>query len=68
LKTRIKELRARYDLTQEQLADKVGVTRMTIVFLEKGKYNPSIKLAYKIAVALNTTIDELFIFEEKDLI
>jgi len=68
LKTRIKELRARYDLTQEQLADKVGVTRMTIVFLEKGKYNPSIKLAYKIAVALKTTIDDLFIFEKEDLI
>lgn len=68
MKTRIKELRARYDLTQEQLADKVGVTRMTIVFLEKGKYNPSIKLAYKIAVILNTTIDELFIFEEEDLL
>jgi DNA-binding XRE family transcriptional regulator len=68
LKNRIKELRARYDLTQEQLADKVGVTRMTIVFLEKGKYNPSIKLAYKIAVALKTTIDDLFIFEKEDLI
>lgn len=68
MKTRIKELRARYDLTQEQLADKVGVTRMTIVFLEKGKYNPSIKLAYKIAVALKTTIDDLFIFEKEDLI
>lgn len=68
MKTRIKELRARYDLTQKQLADKVGVTRMTIVFLEKGKYNPSIKLAYKIAVALKTTIDDLFIFEKEDLI
>lgn len=68
MKNRIKELRARYDLTQEQLADKVGVTRMTIVFLEKGKYNPSIKLAYKIAVALKTTIDDLFIFEKEDLI
>jgi len=68
LKNRIKELRARYDLTQEQLADKVGVTRMTIVFLEKGKYNPSIKLAYKIAVALKTTIDDLFIFEKEDLL
>ena len=68
MKTRIKELRARYDLTQEQLADKVGVTRMTIVFLEKGKYNPSIKLAYKIAVALKTTIDDLFIFEKEDLL
>ena len=68
MKNRIKELRARYDLTQEQLADKVGVTRMTIVFLEKNKYNPSIKLAYKIAVALKTTIDDLFIFEKEDLL
>ena len=63
MKTRIKELRARYDLTQEDLARKVGVRRETIVFLEKGKYNPSLKLAYDIACALETTIDDLFIFE-----
>ena len=48
MKTRIKELRARYDLTQQQLADTVGVRRETIGFLEKGKDNPSLKLAYKI--------------------
>ena len=65
MKTRIKELRARYDLTQEDLAKKVGVRRETIVFLEKGKYNPSLKLAYDIAKTLNTTIEELFIFDEK---
>jgi putative transcriptional regulator len=64
MKTRIKELRARYDLTQEDLARKVGVRRETILFIEKGKYNPSLKLAYDIAKALNTTIDELFIFKE----
>ncbi len=64
MKTRIKEFRARYDLTQEELAKKVGVRRETIVFLEKGKYNPSLKLAYDIAKALKTTIDELFIFDE----
>ena len=64
MKTRIKELRARFDLTQEDLARKVGVRRETIVFLEKGKYNPSLKLAYDISKALNTTIDELFIFED----
>lgn len=67
MKTRIKELRARYDLTQEDLAKKVGVRRETIGFLEKGKYNPSLKLAYKVAKALETTIDELFIFDETDL-
>jgi len=63
MKTRIKELRARYDLTQEDLARKVGVRRETIVFLEKGKYNPSLKLAHDIAKELQTSIDDLFIFE-----
>ncbi|MEG3224952.1 MAG: transcriptional regulator [Methanobacteriales archaeon Met13] len=52
MKTRIKELRARKNLTQAQLADKVGVRRETIVFLEKGKYNPSLKLAYLISLVL----------------
>jgi len=65
MKTRIKELRARYTLTQEDLAMKVGVRRETIVFLEKGKYNPSLQLAHNIAKVLKTTIDELFIFEDK---
>ncbi len=60
--TRIKELRAKYNLTQGDLADKVGVRRETIVFLEQGKYNPSLKLAHDIAIALNSTIDEIFIF------
>ena len=64
MKTRIKELRARYDLTQEDLAKKIGVRRETILFIEKGKYNPSLKLAHDIAIALQTTIDDLFMFEE----
>jgi putative transcriptional regulator len=63
-RTRIKELRARYDLTQDELAKKVGVRRETILYLEKGKYNPSLELAHAIAKALDTTIDDLFIFEE----
>ena len=66
MRTRIKEFRARYDLTQEELAKLVGVRRETIVFLEKGKYNPSLKLAHNIAKALETAIEELFIFEEDD--
>jgi len=66
VRTRIKELRARYDLTQEDLAKKVGVRRETILYLEKGKYNPSLKLAHDIAEALKTTIDELFIFEDEE--
>jgi DNA-binding XRE family transcriptional regulator len=62
-RTRIKELRARYDLTQDDLAKAVGVRRETILYLEKGKYNPSLKLAYDVAKTLKTTIDDLFIFE-----
>ena len=64
MKTRIKEFRARYDMTQEDLARKVGVRRETILFLEKGKYNPSLRLAHDVAKALKTTIEELFVFEE----
>ena len=64
MRTRIKEFRARYDLTQAELAKKVGVRRETIVFLEKGRYNPSLRLAHDVAMALETTIDELFIFED----
>ncbi len=60
--TKIKEYRAKLNLTQEQLADLVNVRRETIVFLEQGKYNPSLKLAHDVAQALNTSIDELFIF------
>ena len=66
MKTRIKEFRAKYNLTQEELAKMVGVRRETIVFLEKGKYNPSLKLAYKIAKALNASIEEIFILNDED--
>jgi putative transcriptional regulator len=66
MRTRIKELRARYDLTQDELAKKVGVRRETILFIEKGNYNPSLKLAHDIAKALQTTIDNLFIFEDSN--
>jgi putative transcriptional regulator len=66
MRTRIKEYRAKYDLTQEDLANRVGVRRETIVFLEKGKYNPSLKLAHDVATVLNAKIDELFIFEDEE--
>ncbi len=61
MKNRVKELRARYDLTQAELAKKVGVRRETIVFLEKGKYSPSLKLAAKIAKTLKSTVDKAFV-------
>lgn len=64
MQTRIKEYRIRHNLTQDDLAKKVGVRRETIVFLEQGKYNPSLKLAHDVAKTLHSTIDDLFIFEE----
>lgn len=64
-KTRMKELRARHDLTQEQLANKVGVRRETIGHIEKGKYNLSLLLAYKISRALDSKIEDVFIIEKE---
>lgn len=64
MRTRIKEYRARYNLTQEKLAEMVGVRRETIIFLEQGKYNPSLKLAHNVARALKASIDDLFIFDD----
>ena len=66
MRTRIKELRARHELTQEDLAKKVGVRRETILYMEKGKYNPSLKLAHEVAKALKTTINDLFVFDDED--
>ena len=63
-RTRMKELRARYNLTQEELANMVRVRRETILFVENGKYIPSLKLAHDLAKTLQTTIDELFIFDK----
>jgi putative transcriptional regulator len=66
MQTRIKEYRTGLNLTQDDLAKAVGVRRETIVFLEQGKYNPSLKLAHDVAQALKVKIDDLFIFNDKD--
>ena len=62
MKTRIKELRAKHNLTQEELAKKVGVRRETIVFMEQGKYNPSLQLAHDVAKVFKEKIEDVFIF------
>ncbi|MBU3087924.1 helix-turn-helix transcriptional regulator [Clostridium gasigenes] len=64
MKNRVKELRTDLKMTQEQLSDLVSVSSRTIISLEKGQYNPSILLAYKIACVFNTTIEELYCLEE----
>ena len=66
MKTRIKEFRARHDLTQAQLAEKLGVRRETISFIEQGKYNPSLRLAHRIAKELKSSLNELYIFDDED--
>jgi putative transcriptional regulator len=64
MKNKIKVFRAMYDLTQEDLAREVGVTRQTILAIEKGKYDPSLELAFRMARRFQVTIEEIFIFEE----
>ena len=65
MKTRIAELRKARHLSQDQLANHVGVTRQTITSLEVGKYTASLTLAYKIAKFFGLTIEEVFLFEEE---
>lgn len=64
MKNRIKDLRQKMNMTQEELAEKTGVRRETIVFLEQAKYNPSLRLAHDVAKVLKTSIDKLFSFED----
>lgn len=64
-KTKIKEYRAKFNLKQGDLADMVGVRRETIIRLEKGQYNPSLKLALDIAKIFETTVEDLFIFDDE---
>jgi putative transcriptional regulator len=65
MKNRIQELRKEKRMTQEELAELCEVTRQTIISLESGRYNPSIFLAYKIAVIFGLSIEQVFIFEEE---
>jgi putative transcriptional regulator len=65
MKTRIREFREKFGITQEALAKKVDVTRQTILFLEKGKYNPSLRLAYRISQVLNVKVEDIFSFEDE---
>ena len=66
IKNRIREYRARFNMKQEELAEKVGVRRETIANLEKGRYNPSLALAWHIAQVFGVTIEEIFTVENDD--
>ncbi|GGG23092.1 transcriptional regulator [Lysinibacillus alkalisoli] len=64
MKNHIKEKRTIYKMTQDELAELVDVSRQTIISIEKGRYNPSLLLAYQLAKIFECTIEELFDFEE----
>jgi putative transcriptional regulator len=66
MKTRMKELRGERGVSQEALAEAVDVTRQTILFLEKGRYNPSLRLAWRISAVLGRPIEEIFSFDDED--
>ena len=63
MKNKIKVYRAMHDLTQEALAAELGVTRQTVLAIEKGKYDPSIDLAFRIARFFSVSIEDLFHYE-----
>ena len=66
VRNRLREFRARYRMTQEELARRVGVTRQTIIAIENEKYLPSLKLAFKLAKTFNVKIEDLFEYEEPE--
>ena len=66
MKNRIAALRGSKGLTQQALADELGVSRQTVISLEKGRYNPSITLAHRIAVRFGLAIEDVFVFEEDE--
>lgn len=68
MRNRIQEMRKAMRVTQNELADAVNVSRQTIISLENGKYNASLILAHKIAKYFGVTIEELFLFDEEDLL
>lgn len=65
LKTKMKEYRVKFNLTQDALAEMVDARRETIIRIEKGQYNPSLKLAMDIAKVFQVSVEELFVFEEE---
>lgn len=66
MKNRLRELRQEHNMTQEELSKRVGVSRQSIVAIETGKYDPSLKLAFKLAKEFNCSIEDIFIFSEEE--
>lgn len=65
VKNKIRELRfAHGEMTQQELADRIGVTRQTVIAIERGKYSPSLEVAFQIARAFDTSLDAVFWYDE----
>lgn len=67
MKNKVKLARAKAGLTQQQLADQVGITRQTVSLIEKGNYNPSLKLCLQICYAVNSKLDEIFWIDKEEI-
>jgi putative transcriptional regulator len=65
IRNRIRELRAAREMTQQQLADQVGVTRQTVIAMEQDKYSPSLETAFKVAIVLGVTLEQCFQYEPR---
>ena len=65
IRNQVRELRALREMTQQELADKVGVTRQTVIAIEQDKYSPSLETAFKVAIALGVPLDQCFQFDPK---
>ncbi|WP_027399184.1 helix-turn-helix transcriptional regulator [Anaerovorax odorimutans] len=65
MKNKLEELRKNYGITQEELAEKMEVSRQTIISIEKERYNPSLILAFKLAAMFRVPVEEIFIYEEE---
>ncbi|HEY3707540.1 MAG TPA: helix-turn-helix transcriptional regulator [Terracidiphilus sp.] len=63
IRNQIRELRAGREMTQQDLADRVGVTRQTVIAMEQDKYSPSLETAFKVAIALGVTLEQCFRYE-----
>ena len=65
IRNQIRELRAAREMTQQDLADQVGVTRQTVIAIEQDKYSPSLETAFKVALALGVTLEQCFQFDPR---
>jgi putative transcriptional regulator len=65
IRNQIRELRGRREMTQQELADRVGVTRQTVIAIEQDKYSPSLETAFKVAIALGVPLEECFQYDSR---